>query len=103
MTDGLAAIDPAKIALIKDSFGKDGLPLPFVKEIFLLRCDVAGTSYKEVENIEPALKEGSILTFKREADNQYDKLAIAIYDEAGNNIGYVPSTLNNLKFRIQAF
>ena len=100
MTNGIAVIDPAKLALIKGSFGKDGLPLPFVTEIFLLQCHVAGTSYKDVESIEPGLNKGHVLTLKRDADNKYDNLAIAIYDEAGNNIGYVPRDKNEVLARL---
>ena len=33
-----AIIDPALLALIKHSFDEKGLPLPFVREIFLLLC-----------------------------------------------------------------
>jgi len=47
----LAVIDKAKLAIIRDSFGKDGLPLPFVKEIFLIQCHVAGTSYRNLEDV----------------------------------------------------
>lgn len=100
MTNGIAVIDPAKLALIKGSFGKNGLPLPFVTEIFLLQCHVAGTGYKDVESIEPGLNKGHVLTFKRDANNKYDKLAIAIYDEAGNNIGYVPRDKNEVLARL---
>ena len=100
MTNGIAVIDPAKLALIKGSFGKNGLPLPFVKEIFLLQCHVAGTSFKDVETIAPGLNEGHFLTFKRDAKNEYDKLAIAIYDEVGNNIGYVPRDKNEVLARL---
>jgi len=100
MTDRLAVVDPTKIALIKDLFGKDGMPLPFVKEIFLLQCQVAGTTYKDPENFEAGLKEGNILTFKRDANNKYDKLAISIFDESGNHIGYVPRDKNEILARL---
>ena len=100
MTNGIVVIDPAKIATIKNLFGDDGLPLPFVKEIFLLKCHVAGTTHRDVENIEPGLKEGTILTFKRDAENEYDKLAISIFDESGNSIGYVPRDKNEVLARL---
>ncbi len=100
MTGGIAVINDIQLALIKGSFGKDGLPLPFVKEIFLLHCHVAGTTYKDFENIEPGVQEGNFLTFKREANNKYDELAISVYDEVGNNIGYVPRDKNEILARL---
>ena len=100
MKDGIAVINDIQLALIKDSFGKDGLPLPFVKEIFLLQCHVAGTAYRDFKNIESGFQEGDFLALKREANNKYDKLAITIYDEVGNNIGYVPRDKNEILARL---
>ncbi len=57
-------------ALIKGSFGKDGLPLPFVREIFLLECHVAGTGFRNLADIESDLEPGDLLTFKRELGNK---------------------------------
>jgi len=96
----IAVIDKAKLAIIKDSFGKDGLPLPFVKEIFLIQCHIAGTSYRDLEDVEPNLEHGKFLTFKREPDNEYDNLAIQIFDEQGNDLGYVPREKNEILARL---
>ena len=69
----------AQRAIIKGSFGKNGLPLPFVREIFLLECHVAGTCFRKLDDIESSLLPGNILTFKREPDNRFDQLAIEIF------------------------
>ena len=48
MGTDLKSIDPALLALMHGSFGKDGALKPFAKEIFLLESHVAGTSHQPV-------------------------------------------------------
>lgn len=93
-------IDPAMLALIKGAFGKGGLPMPFTKEIFLIDTHVAGTSHRDLENIEPDLASGSLLCFKRDPDNKHDKLAIKIHDDKGNHLGFVPQAKNEVLARL---
>jgi len=93
-------IDPAQLAILKGSFGKDGLPMPFVQELFLIEVHVAGTSYRDLDEIAPWLKPGDLLVLKREPDNPYDELAIAIYDEQGHHLGYVPRDSNEVLARL---
>lgn len=100
MTNSLVAIDPKILALIKSAFGNDGLPLPFIREVFLMECHVAGTSYQNLKEAEPGLVSGSVLIFKREPENLYDPLAIRIYDEQNNCIGYVPRAKNEVIARL---
>lgn len=100
MTNSLIVIDPTILAIIKGSFGKDGLPMPFVKEIYLMDCHVAGTSHIDLSQVEPGLTLDSPLIFKREPDNQHDPLAIQIFDEHGNRVGYVPKTKNEVTARL---
>ena len=49
----LALIDPALLALLHGSFGKDGQLQPFVREIMLVECHIAGTSHRELKEVEP--------------------------------------------------
>ena len=101
MSKDIVAINPRIIRLLTSSFGKDGLPLPYVKEIFLMECHVAGTSYREnIKEIEKELKEKDLLVFKRETDNQHDKLAIVIFDTKGQKLGYVPRDRNEVIARL---
>jgi len=44
MSGELVPISPEVLAMLRGAFGKDGVPMPFVKEIFLMSCHVAGTS-----------------------------------------------------------
>lgn len=100
MPDSLVPFDPALLALMRGSFEKDGLPKPFVREIFLMQCNVAGTSYCDLEAIEPGLEIAGFLAFKREPNNPHDELAILIFDQQGNKLGYVPKAKNEVIARL---
>lgn len=89
-----------ELTLIKDNWlelvgpGKD-LPVPFVREIFLQECHVAGTMH--VDDILVKTKDLAIdseLRLRREPDNPCDDLAIAVETAAGDRIGYVPKKYN---------
>ncbi|MBA3571684.1 MAG: HIRAN domain-containing protein [Pyrinomonadaceae bacterium] len=90
----LAVIEPALLALWHGSFGQGGQLQPFAREIMLVECAIAGTSFRELKDIEPALPIGSLLRLKREPANEHDSLAIMILDEGGNQLGYVPRAKN---------
>ncbi len=100
MSDSLVPFDKSILALLQDSFGKDGLALPFVQEIFLMQCHVAGTSHLDLEEVEESLEPTDLLLFKREPDNPYDELAILIFDQSGNKLGYVPKAKNEVIARL---
>lgn len=93
-------IDPALYAIMQQSFGKTGLPLPFVKEIFLLECQIAGTTHLDLFKIEPELLVQDLLVFRRESDNQFDELAILILEKEGRKLGYVPKEKNEVPARL---
>lgn len=100
MSDSLVPFDKSILALLHGSFGKDGLALPFVQEIFLMQCHVAGTSHLDLEEVEESLEPTDLLLFKREPDNPYDELAILIFDQSGNKLGYVPKAKNEVIARL---
>ena len=101
MSKDIVAINPRIIRLLTSSFGKDGLPLPYVKEIFLMECHIAGTSYREnIKELAKELQEKDLLVFKRESNNQYDELAILIFDTKGQKLGYVPRDRNEVIARL---
>jgi hypothetical protein len=95
-----AKIDPAMLALMRGSFGKGGLPMPFTKEIFLIDTHVAGTTHCDLEDVEPKLAPNDLLCFKRDPENKHDKLAIRIHDENGNHLGFVPRQRNEVLARL---
>lgn len=100
MSDSILPFDPSLLALLKGSFGKNGLALPFVQEIFLMECHIAGTSYCDLEEVEKDINIADLLVFKREPDNKHDGLAILIFDQSGNKLGYVPRAKNEVLARL---
>ncbi len=96
----LTIIDDVKKALMRGAFDGQGLPMPFTKEIFLIACHVAGTSYRDAKMFEPELRIGDFLVLKREPKNPHDPLAIAIFDEKGRKLGYVPQAKNEVLARL---
>ena len=77
-----------------------GLAIPF-NEIservhFSVRIfKVAGVSYRLAALQGPAFEPGKMLMLKLEDNNQYDRNAVSIWDEAGETmIGYVPRDVN---------
>ena len=78
-----------------------GLPVPFVQELFLLECEIAGTGFiKDIEGKSKALTEGTVVSLVREPDNNYDELAIRIDDADGGKLGYVPRKKNEILARL---
>ena len=101
MSHELVPFDPSLIILLRKSFNREGLPLPFVKEIFLIECHVAGTHYVEgIGEREPELQIQDIIILQREPGNPHDELAILILDEKGRKLGYVPRKNNEVLARL---
>jgi hypothetical protein len=100
MEQPLVKIDPAILALMHGSFGKDGALQPFAREIMLIECHIAGTSHRDVKAAEPQLLPGVMLPLKREPANPHDPLAIMIFTESGHHVGYVPRAKNEALARL---
>ena len=96
MTQAMVKIDPKYLEIIRTSLDKTGLPKPFVQEVELLNCNIAGTTFLELEDIEPKLKKHQLLVLKREIKNEYDDNAILILTEDGQKLGYVPQEKNEV-------
>ena len=78
-----------------------GIIMPFVQELFLLECEIAGTGFvKDIENKSRALTVGEVVSLVRETDNKYDKLAIRIDNAEGSKLGYVPRKKNEVLSRL---
>ena len=100
MERALAKIDPAMLALMHGSFGKDGALKPFARETMLMECQIAGLSHRNVKKVEPKLMPGDMLPLKREPDNPHDPMAIMILTAAGEHLGYVPRAKNETLARL---
>ena len=69
------------------------------KDILVLECIVAGTSFRNLTNIEKSLEAKAAISLKREAKNKFDEFAIALYFEK-NKIGYLPKDKNEVIARL---
>ena len=96
MSQAMVKIDPKYLEIIRTSLDKTGLPKPFVQEVELLNCNIAGTTFLDLEDIEPKLKKHQLLVLKREPKNEYDGNAILILTEDGQKLGYVPQEKNEV-------
>ena len=67
-----------------------------VQEVELLNCNIAGTTFLNLEDIEPKLKKHQLLVLKRESKNEYDGNAILILTEDGQKLGYIPQEKNEI-------
>jgi len=96
MSQAIVKIDPKYLEIVRTSLTNKGLPKPFVQEVELLDCNIAGTSFLDLDDIEPKLKKHQILMLKREPNNEYDSNAIIILTEEGQKLGYVPQEKNEV-------
>ena len=100
MSQAIIKIDPKYLEIVRTSLDKTGLPKPFVQEVELLNCNIAGTTFLNLKDIEPKLKKYQLLVLKREPKNEYDDKAILILTEDGQKLGYVPQERNEILSRL---
>ena len=100
MSQAIIKIDPKYLEIVRTSLDKTGLPKPFVQEVELLNCNIAGTTFLNLKDIEPKLKKHQLLVLKREPKNEYDDKAILILTEDGQKLGYVPQEKNEILSRL---
>ena len=62
----------------------------------LLNCNIAGTTFLDLDEIEPELKKYQLLMLIREPKNENDDKAILILTEDGQKLGYVPKKKNEV-------
>ena len=96
MGQTIIKIDPKYLEFARNSLDKKGLPKPFIQEVELLNCHVAGTSFLHLDDIESKLTKNQLLMLKREPKNKNDDKAILILTEDGQKLGYVPKEKNEV-------
>ena len=96
MGQAIIKIDPKYLQFARDSLDKKGLPKPFIQEVELLNCHVAGTSFLDLDDVESKLTKNQLLMLKREPKNKNDDKAILILTEDGQKLGYVPKEKNEI-------
>ena len=96
MSQAIVKIDPKYLEFVRISLDEEGLPKPFVREVELLNCNIAGTTFLDLDEIEPELKKYQLLMLIREPKNENDDKAILILTEDGQKLGYVPKKQNEV-------
>lgn len=101
MNTNLAKTNTDFLATFYTATGKLNFSTPFAREILLLECCVAGTTYREnIEEIAEWLETGANLRLQREPENKFDPQAIAVYDAQNNILGYIPRAKNEVLARL---
>ena len=96
MSQAIVKIDPKYLEFVRTSLDEEGLPKPFVREVELLNCNIAGTTFLDLDEIEPELRKHQLLMLIREPKNENDDKAILILTEDGQKLGYVPKKKNEV-------
>ena len=96
MSQAIVKIDPKYLEFVRNSLDEEGLPKPFVREVELLNCNIAGTTFLDLDEIEPELRKHQLLMLIREPKNENDDKAILILTEDGQKLGYVPKKKNEV-------
>ena len=96
MSQAIVKIDPKYLGFVRTSLDEEGLPKPFVREVELLNCNIAGTTFLDLDEVEPELEKHQLLMLKREPKNKNDNKAILILTEDGQKLGYVPREKNEV-------
>lgn len=92
----LIKVSPGLLA----GLAKGGLSLDvFAKEIVVLECIVAGTSFRQLDKVENELTTTVKLEAKREAKNKHDEWAVALWF-AKTKVGYIPRDKNEVIARL---
>jgi hypothetical protein len=82
------------------TLSKGGLNINvFSKEILVLQCLVAGTSFCNFDKIEDQLMANAKLGIRRESKNEQDDLAVSIWFEE-TKVGYIPKNKNEVIARL---
>jgi hypothetical protein len=71
----------------------------FKKEIMVLECMVAGTSFRKLDKVEAELLSTVQLEMKREGKNEFDQFAIALFFKE-IKVGYIPKEKNQVIARL---
>ena len=93
---GVIKVNPGLLgALSKGAFTLD----VFSREILVLECLAAGTSFRKLDKVQDDLKEKVQLEMKREGKNEFDKFAIALWFQ-NTKVGYIPREKNEVPARL---
>ena len=93
---GLIKVNPGLPgALSKGAFSLN----VFAREILVLECLAAGTSFRKLDKVQDDLKETVQLEMKREGKNEFDEFAVALWFR-DTKVGYIPRQKNEVLARL---
>ena len=95
-SDSLIKINTGLLAALSNgAISIDVMP----KEILVLECLVAGTSFRKLQDLEPELISEVKLELKRDNKNEHDKMAVELlFNET--KIGFIPKEKNEVIARL---
>ena len=94
--ESLIKVNPGLLsALSKGNFSLD----VFAREIMVLQCLIAGTSFRKLDKVQDDLKETVRLEMKREGNNEFDQFAVALWFQ-NTKVGYIPKDKNEVLARL---
>ena len=92
----LVKVNPGLLgALSKGAFSLN----VFSREILVLECLAAGTSFRKLDKVQDDLKETVHLEMKREGKNEFDEFAVALWFR-DTKVGYIPRQKNEVLARL---
>ena len=95
-SDSLIKINTGLLAALSNgAISIDVMP----KEILVLECLVAGTSFKKLQDLEPELISEVKLELKRDNKNEHDKMAVELLFNK-TKIGFIPKEKNEVIARL---
>lgn len=95
-TQSLIKVNPGLMsALSKGTLSID----VFAREIVVLECLAAGTSFRKLDKVQDDLKETVQLEMKRKGHNEFDRFAIALWFKK-TKVGYIPKEKNEVLARL---
>ena len=94
--NSLIRVNPGLLAAL--STGQLNIDV-FKKEIIVLECMVAGTSFRKLDKIEAELLSTVQLEMKREGKNEFDSFVIALHFK-DVKVGYIPRDKNEVIARL---
>ena len=94
--DSLIKINTGLLAALSNgAISIDVMP----KEILVLECLVAGTSFRKLQDLEPELISEVKLELKRDNKNEHDKMAVELLFNK-TKIGFIPKEKNEVIARL---
>ena len=94
------ALNPGLMSLLNRTGNVGDLPRPFARDILLLECHIAGTTWRDLSEVEYTLHAGDELTLHREPANEHDQLAIQVLTSDGAHLGFIPRANNETLARL---